>query len=313
MSAPDKTGGAAGRAGSAIHGVLLIDKPQGPTSHDVVARLRRTSGERTIGHTGTLDPRATGLLPLVLGRATKIASLLSGGDKVYEAAVRLGFRTSTDDSEGTPLGEISRALPPDDEIRSALDAFVGEFEQVPPDHSAKKVEGQRAYALARRAIQPALKPVRVTVRRLEWLGRHDDIVRVRMTTGTGFYVRAFARDLGGRLGCGGHLEALRRVGSSGFHLKDAISLEEAEGLGHDIARYVIAPAEALPHLAAVRVTEGGLRRVTHGNPVGPEHLEGQALVRTDTTAEVRILAPDGHLVALARAKGGALHPVVVLG
>jgi tRNA pseudouridine55 synthase len=298
---------------TAIDGVLLINKPEGPTSHDVVLRLRRTSGERTIGHTGTLDPRATGLLPLVLGRATKIASILTGGDKVYEAAVRLGFRTSTDDSEGVLVGEVSGSLPADDEIRQALENFLGDFEQVPPAHSAKKVNGKRAYALARRAIQPALKPVVVTVRNLEWLGRQDDVVRVRMTTGTGFYVRAFARDLGLRLGCGGHLQALRRVASSGFDLKDAIELAEAERMGREVARRVIAPADALPHLTAVRVTEAGLRRVTHGNSVGPEHLDGQSLMGTAQTADIRILAPDGHLVALARLKAGALHPVVVLG
>ena len=297
----------------AIDGVLLLNTPKGPTSHDVVVRLRRTSGQPTIGHTGTLDPLATGLLPLVLGRATKLASLLSGGDKVYEADVRLGFRTSTDDSEGAVVGDVSAALPADGDIRRVLEGFIGEFEQVPPDHSAKKVDGKRAYALARRAIQPALKPVMVTVRSLEWLGRQDDILRVRLTTGTGFYVRAFARDLGVRLGCGGHLHELCRVASSGFSLNDAIELGEAERLGRDVARHLIAPAGALPHLAAVRVNEGGLRRVTHGNAVGPEHLEGQSLGGINPTADVRILAPDGHLVALARPKAGALHPIVVLG
>src|SRR5689334_1990710 len=149
-------------------GILLVDKPAGPTSHDVVQRLRRASGERRVGHTGTLDPAATGLLPLVFGHATRLASLFTGAAKTYEAVVRLGFATDTDDRDGRPLGEPSPMTVGDDAIRRALDRFRGTFEQRPPAHSAKKVDGTRAYELARRSAPVLLRPVSVTVLDLEW-------------------------------------------------------------------------------------------------------------------------------------------------
>src|ERR1700680_165043 len=149
-----------------MDGVLLIDKPSGPTSHDVVARLRRTTGERGIGHSGTLDPLATGVMALVLGRATRLAPFLSRGDKTYEATIRLGVATDTDDALGRPVGDATTSLPDDAALRSALDAFRGTFDQVPPSHSAKKVAGEKAYDLARRAQAVVLRPVPVTVRLL---------------------------------------------------------------------------------------------------------------------------------------------------
>jgi len=296
-----------------MDGVLLIDKPAGPTSHDVVARLRRAIGQRAIGHTGTLDPNATGLLPLVLGRATRIASLLSGGDKNYDASIRLGFATDTDDTEGSPLGEPATVLPDDAAVLDALEHFRGAFEQVPPAHSAKKVEGARAYDLARRSRHVALQPVTVTVHALEWVGRDGDAVHVRVTAASGFYVRALARDLGARLGCGGHLAALRRTRSGPFAVTDALPLLEAERLGRDVAPHVLSAAAALPELAAVRVTDLGRRRAMHGNPLQPQHVEGQWVPVLATAAPVKVLDEAGELIALARMRGGALHPVVVLG
>src|SRR5689334_377631 len=162
-------------------GILLVDKPAGPTSHDVVQRLRRASGERRIGHTGTLDPAATGLLPLVFGQATRLASLLTGASKTYEAVVRLGFATDTDDREGRPVGAPSSPDVSDEEIVRALDRFRGTFEQTPPAHSAKKVDGTRAYELARRAAPLSLRPVPVTVLALESTGRTADRVGIRVS------------------------------------------------------------------------------------------------------------------------------------
>jgi tRNA pseudouridine55 synthase len=297
-----------------MDGLLLVDKPAGPTSHDVVARLRHTSGERSIGHTGTLDPRATGLLPLVFGRATRLASLIGGTEKTYEATVRLGVATDTDDADGQPLGEPSADLPAAADVLAALPQFVGTYEQLPPDHSAKKVGGHRAYDLARQARPVTLKPVEVTVRDLERLDAGPDWIRLRVTATSGFYVRALARDLGAALGCGGHLEALRRVRSGAFDVADAIGLDEAERLGRDLQARLVPPAAALPDLPAVAVTDQGLKRVLHGNPVGPEHVEGRWIPPAGATrGPVRVLAGDGRLVALAQARGGALHPVVVLG
>jgi tRNA pseudouridine55 synthase len=296
-----------------MDGVLLIDKPSGPTSHDVVARLRRTSGEKSIGHTGTLDPRATGLLPLVMGRATRLASFLSGGDKTYVATVRLGFATDTDDADGRPIGEPASALPDDASVDRALSAFAGSLEQLPPSHSAKKIGGRKAYELARREEPVTLKLVNVTVHEIARTGREGDQVHLIVTASAGFYVRALARDLGDRLGCGAHLLALRRTHSGSFDVADAVSLADAERLGRDVAARVLAPAEALPDLAAVRPNEAGLRRVLHGNPLGPEHLEGRWVPPATSPLPVRIVASDGRLIALARSRGGALHPVVVLG
>lgn len=294
-------------------GVLLVDKPAGPTSHDVVARIRRATGERAIGHTGTLDPRATGLLPLVLGRATRLAALLSGGDKTYEAVIRLGFATDTDDADGRPIGPVSTSRPTEAAIDAALDRFRGTYEQVPPQHSAKKIAGRKAYELARRDAPVPLAPVTVTVSALERLGRDGDLLSLRVTAASGFYVRALARDLGETLGCGAHLQALRRTQSGGFTVADALPLEEAERLGPDLAGRLIPPADALPHLPAVRVTPRGLTRVTHGNTVGPDDIEGRFLPPPTAGGPVRLLASDGRLVALAHSRGGALHPVTVLG
>jgi tRNA pseudouridine55 synthase len=296
-----------------MDGLLLIDKPSGPTSHDVVARIRRSSGERSIGHTGTLDPRATGLLPLLVGRATRLASLLIGSDKTYDAAVRLGVFTDTDDEEGTPLGERRSDLPEDAAVMAALSGFRGTIEQVPPQHSAKRVDGQRAYELARRARPVALRPVAVTVRRLDWRGREGDLLYLTVTASPGFYVRALARDLGAALGCGAHLAELRRTASGPFSVDAAIPLDLAEACGQEIVARLIAPADALPHLPMATVNAAGLRRVRHGNEVGPEHLETSWVATLGQAAAVRILDGAGHLLAVGKPRGGSLHPVVVLG
>lgn len=295
-----------------MDGVLLIDKPQGLTSHDVVVRLRRASGERAIGHTGTLDPQATGLLPLVLGRATRLAALLTAGSKTYEARIQLGIATTTDDAEGSAIGESSAVQPTDAEVDLALDRFRGTFDQLPPQHSAKKVAGRRAYELARRDEPVELKPVAVTVQSLERTGRAGPFVDLRVRASAGFYVRALARDLGTALGCGAHLVALRRTRNGAFDIAQALSLDDAERQGPDIASRLITPAAALPDLAAVSLNEAGLRRAAHGNPLGPEHVRG-AIPPPTSSEPVRLMDAEGRLVALARSRGGALHPIIVLG
>lgn len=293
-----------------MNGVLLIDKPGGLTSHDVVARMRRTLRERSIGHTGTLDPMATGLLVLVVGKATRLASLLSGRDKTYDATIRLGQDTTTDDADGNVLGPAN-PVPGESDIRAALEHFRGAFEQLPPAHSAKKVDGTRAYRLARANKPVTLTPVTVTVRELTWQGFDGASVRLRVCATAGFYVRSLARDLGARLGCGGHLTALRRVRSGSFVVEDALPLAEAEALGPDVAARLITSADALPDLAAVALTADGLRRVLHGNAIGPAEVEGP-FPASEPDAPVRVLA-DGRLVALGRLRAGTLHPIVVLG
>ena len=195
-----------------MDGVLVVDKPAGPTSHDVVSRVRRVLGTKRIGHTGTLDPLATGVLPLVIGRATRLASLLSGADKEYDAGVRLGLSTETYDA-------ADRVGPPPDpppdidfmRVELALDQFRGTFEQAPPAYSAKKIDGVAAYKLARRHTPVQPRSVQVTVAHLALHSYDRGLAQLRVRASAGFYVRSLAHDLGQRLGCGAHLETLRRV------------------------------------------------------------------------------------------------------
>jgi tRNA pseudouridine55 synthase len=304
-----------GETGYAMDGILLVDKPAGPTSHDVVARMRATTGERRIGHTGTLDPMATGLLVLVLGKATRLSNYLTGSEKSYRAVVRLGWSTDTDDALGqrkpSPADAPAADLPEDTLIIRALDRFRGEFDQVPPQHSAKKVGGERAYDLARKATVVELRAVPVTVSSLDLIRREGDLVTLAVTGSAGFYVRALARDLGEALGCGAHLAELRRVGAGRFGIDDAIPMAEAERLGRDVEARLISPADALSELPSVVVTARGLTRAQHGNPLSPEHLEGRWLPPAGGKP-TRILDAQGTLVALAHARGGALHPNLVL-
>ncbi len=296
-----------------MNGVLLIDKPSGPTSHDVVARLRQVTRERSIGHAGTLDPRATGLLVMLLGKATRLATLLSGHDKTYEAVLRLGWSTTTDDAAGDRVDGPGGPLPSDAALAAELAKFSGSFEQMPPQHSAKNVGGQRAYDLARRDQYVDLKTSTVSVRSLDLIGRQGDQVSLTMTVGAGFYVRSLARDLGERLGCGAHLHALRRTRSGAFAIGAATSLDDADQLGPLLEPRLISLADALPELPAVRLSEGGLARVRHGNPVGPQFVEGPWAPAGSGLTKIRLLDDTGALIALADLRGGMLHPAVVLG
>jgi tRNA pseudouridine55 synthase len=312
-----------------MDGVLVIDKPVGPTSHDVVARVRRALGERRVGHTGTLDPAASGVLPLVMGRATRLARFLSAGDKSYEAIIRLGFSTDTGDATGTPLTAAPlAAMPTLGEIDSALDAFRGVFMQQPPAYSAKKVGGTRSYRLARRSkregsilsTSPALPAaVQVTVHAADVIGVADDTLALRVRCSAGFYVRALAHDLGERLGTGGHLAGLRRTSSADFTLLDAIPLDLVERDG-EAARVAIVPlAATLPALASVRLTAEGAQRASHGRDLRAEDVRWNPVApgtapATNEEQWVRLLDDRGELVGIARASEATtvLHPFVVL-
>src|SRR5688572_28125591 len=206
-------------------GVLVIDKPQGLTSHDVVAAARRALGETKIGHTGTLDPLATGVLPLAIGRATRLVRFLAASDKDYEATIRFGLATDTYDVTGRELGRTN-AVPSRDDLMRALDALTGEYAQTPPPYSAKKVDGRRAYQLARADQEVTLAPVPVRVTRTELLDFSGTTARVALTCSAGFYVRSFAATLGEMTGTGACLEALRRTRSGDFALESALHVEE---------------------------------------------------------------------------------------
>ena len=225
-----------------MHGVLIIDKPAGPTSHDVVARVRRAIGISRIGHTGTLDPLATGVLALVVGRATRLAQFLSSDEKEYLAGVRLGSATATYDAEDRMVrgehGELTLQPPrhpaPDfseDALRAALAPFVGPYAQLPPPFSAKKIAGTPAYMLARLQKQVELKPANVSVRTLDLVSLSDGLATLRIVSSSGFYVRSLAHDLGQRLGCGAHLESLRRTRAGEFRVDQATPLDVVRGEG----------------------------------------------------------------------------------
>ena len=307
-----------------MDGLLIIDKPAGPTSHDVVARARRLLRERRIGHTGTLDPFATGVLPLVLGRATRLARFLSAGDKWYEATVRLGVVTDSYDTTGNPVGPVHGGPWPSLEaIDRALDEFRGQFLQRPPAFSAKKIGGRRSYRLARaaasagadanpsRALPAMPAAVGVTAHAIDVVAVEQERVTVRIRCSAGFYVRSLAHDLGERLGIGGHLVALRRTRSGDFDIGDAISLDAAER-DADAARSAVIPlARMLPGLAAVVLTEAGTRHVRHGRDLQPADLvDGLAIVH----GSVRLLDQTGQLVGVAQpgTLPGTLHPSIVL-
>jgi tRNA pseudouridine55 synthase len=307
-----------------MDGLLVIDKPAGLTSHDVVARMRRVLGERRIGHTGTLDPNASGVLPLVIGRATRLAKFLSGGNKTYEAVVHFGIATDSYDAEGTPVGAPwTGPSPARDEIERALDEFRGTFLQQPPAYSAKKIDGERSYKAARaarsghpaRPALPAPPAVAVTVHRLDLVSVSGEDVTLVVESSAGFYVRSLAHDLGARLGTGAHLAALRRTVSSGFTLDDAIPLEFAERSRDDAVEAVLPMESMLPQFAEVVLTDEGLLRALHGRDIGAADVASTNPSNLSNPLDhVRLVDQLGQLVAIAEPTGvpGVLHPSVVL-
>jgi tRNA pseudouridine55 synthase len=297
-----------GRAG-APEGGLVVDKAAGLTSHDVVALARRALGQPRIGHTGTLDPMATGVLPLLLGRATRLARFLAADHKTYEAAVRFGQSTSTYDAEGSPVGPVTRDLPDRAAIEAAIDRFRGRFDQMPPVVSAKKVGGHRAYALARAAQPVTLEPVTVEVSRLELAGFDGTVATLIIDCSAGFYVRSLAHDLGGALGVGGHLAALRRTRSGRFTLDGSVSIQRIVEDPDDAGAQVIGMADLLSDLPAQGLSSTEAAGVAQGRPV--EDLEGLGMARRPGRF-VRLLDAEGRLAAVAEARGHALHPLVVL-
>jgi len=211
-----------------INAVLVLDKPAGFTSHDIVNRVRRITGERSVGHLGTLDPMATGVLPLVLGRFTRLAQFFNDASKVYEGEIRFGFATDTYDAEGEPVGTIQNAEPSFEDIQRNLPALTGIIQQTPPAYSAKKINGVAAYKLARNDQPVELKPVEVTVHRFEILSVSGDRARFVTEVSAGTYVRSLVHDLGQALGYGAHLSELRRIRAGEFNISTAATLEDLE-------------------------------------------------------------------------------------
>jgi tRNA pseudouridine55 synthase len=296
-------------AHGAPEGGLVVDKTPGLTSHDIVAIARRSLGQPRVGHAGTLDPMATGVMVLLLGRATRLAQFLAQDEKCYDAVVAFGQATSTCDAEGTPVGPRSETPVARVALDAALARCRGSQMQIPPAVSAKKIGGHRAYDLARADKPVALEPVRVELREAEILEFDGHHATLRVTCSAGYYVRALARDLGEALGVGAHLHGLRRTRSGRFGLERAVGMDAlARGPADALAPAVLTPAELLAHLPAVVATSEGCERLGHGRTLEPAHLTG----RLPGAGETRVVDPSGRLVAIAKVRPGFLHPVVVL-
>lgn len=284
-----------------LHGVLPVDKPVGPTSHDAVAAVRRALGTRQVGHTGTLDPFASGLLLVCVGRATRLAEYLTALPKTYLATMRLGAATDTDDHTGAVLSSSDawRALSAED-VGAALARQVGTIEQLPPVYSAKKVDGQRAYDVARRGGEVERKAVTVTIARIELVSVDLPDVAFEVECGSGTYIRSIARDAGEVLGVGAHLTALRRT-RAGIHSADRAVPLDALGDGARVEAALLSPAEAVAHLPRVAVDEAGIAALGHGRPV-------PAAEDTPEGASLALVSAAGDLLAIGERSGPVVRP-----
>lgn len=314
-TAPEHSRSGDRRSPSGPDGVLVVDKPVGPSSHDVVALVRRLAGQRRVGHGGTLDPFATGVLPLYLGRATRLAEYHLGADKEYRATICFGAGSTTDDLEGE-LQPAAGPGPDREAVERVLAGFVGTVVQQPPAFSARKVAGRRAYALARAGVEAQLQPRAVTFHRLElaaWDGSDPErpmaVVTVACSAGT--YVRALARDLGIAVGNAAHLGALRRTAAGPFSLADAASLEAVRAAAAEgrLASLLLPVGAGLDHLPSVRLSGAEAAVVVRGGWIRTPRSAG---LGPDQALPVRVLDDEGRLIAIARLAGGRLAPAKVL-
>ena len=296
-----------------MNGLLVIDKPGGITSHDVVDSLRRITGERSIGHLGTLDPMATGVLPLLMGRFTRLAQYFSAAEKSYTGAIRFGFATETYDAEGEPCGpdrwpefETQLSL---ERVRQAAARFHGEMEQMPPPFSAKKIAGQPAYKLARAGKPVELKPAKIRIGRFAIDAMQNAEASFAVHISAGGYIRSIAHELGAELGCGAHLSRLRRTQASEFTLADAHTLDEVEllaGNADALERACVHPRHLLPEMPSVTGDDMALGRLRNGAQANLAEFSGAPLVK--------VFAGPRELAAIARRVAGTLfQPVAVMG
>lgn len=278
-------------------GIVVIDKPAGWTSMDVCAKLRGAFHEKRVGHAGTLDPMATGVLPVFVGQATKAVPFAEGGKKEYRAALRLGLTTDTQDTTGTALRSVSANVA-EDELRAALPRFLGEIGQIPPMYSAVKIQGKKLYELARRGVEVERKPRTVTIYELELLGREENgDWGLRVVCSKGTYIRTLCHDIGAALGCGGVMSALTRTMAAGFTLSEAVTLEQVQSSGAALLR----PTDSLfRNYPAYTVSDGEAeRRCRCGNPLRADLPDGT----------YRLYGGDGSFLALSRAENGVLTSI----
>jgi tRNA pseudouridine55 synthase len=293
-----------------LDGLIAVNKPSGWTSHDVVNKMRGIAGTRRVGHLGTLDPLATGVLPIMIGQTTRLARFWGDAEKAYEATVRFGFATSTYDRDGDRMSPAAEPYLTEDRIDACLAPMRGEIDQTPPPFSAKKTAGVAAYKLARKNLPVNLTPCRIFIYELTLKGIDGDRAHIFMRCSAGGYVRSIAHELGLALGCGAHVDQLVRTASGPFHLRQAFTLEQLQYF-KDEGRLEVAllrPAELLPHFPPVYLDELTVRQIRQGRDfsVSPFRVN-------QGTEYVKAIGPDGDLVAIGRIVLPHLyHPAIVL-
>jgi tRNA pseudouridine55 synthase len=290
-----------------MNGLLIVDKPAGMTSHDVVAIVRRVTGEKSIGHLGTLDPMATGVLPLLLGKYTRLAQFFGQAEKSYVGTIRFGFATDTFDAEGTAVAEpvaLTKSLA---ELRELALRFHGEMDQMPPVFSAKKIGGVPAHKLARAGKDVPVKAARITIQRFELRWLEDETAAFGMRVSAGGYVRSVAHELGELAGCGAHLASLRRTEAGAFTLAQAITLEELKAMTPaEVEARLPHPRSLLPEMPSVSVDEQTAGRIRNGMQVNVPEFSGAQMVKV-------FAGPRELLCVAKRVAGTLMQPVVVMG
>ncbi|HEU5341298.1 tRNA pseudouridine(55) synthase TruB [Edaphobacter sp.] len=291
-----------------MNGLLVLDKPAGCTSHDVVAIVRRATGEKSIGHLGTLDPMATGVLPLLLGKYTRLAQFFGQAEKHYEGHIRFGFATNTFDAEGDPVGEARPLTKSLDELRELAMVFHGEMDQVPPVFSAKKINGVPAHKLARAGAEVPVKAARITIHHFELRSLEGDTAAFTMEVSAGGYVRSVAHELGQMAGCGAHLATLRRTRAGVFSLAGAVTVEQLKQAASpiEIEAMLPHPRTLLPEMPSVTVDEQLAGRLRNGMQVNLPEFSQAPLVKVFTS-------PTEMLAIARRVAGTLMQPMIVMG
>lgn len=290
-----------------MNGLIILDKPAGMTSHDVVNIVRRATGERSVGHLGTLDPMATGVLPLLLGKYTRLAQFFGQAEKHYTGTIRFGFATNTFDAEGEAAAEPAPLTLSLDELRQLATRFHGELDQVPPVFSAKKINGVPAHKLARQGKEVPVKPARITIQNFELTGLEGDTATFVMHVSSGGYVRSVAHELGQLAGCGAHLTSLRRTQAGDFTLAQALTIDDLKRFSPaEVAARLPHPRTLLPDIPSVIADEQTAGRIRNGLQVNLPEFSRSPLVKVFST-------PSDLLAIARRVAGTLMQPTIVLG
>jgi tRNA pseudouridine55 synthase len=290
-----------------MNGLLVLDKPSGVTSHDVVSIVRRATGEKSIGHLGTLDPMATGVLPLLLGKYTRLAQFFGQAEKHYTGHIRFGFATDSFDADGVAAGDACPLTLSLEELRELSRRFRGEMDQMPPIFSAKKINGVAAHKLARAGAEVAVKPARITIHNFELTSLEGDTAAFAMSVSAGGYVRSVAHELGQLAGCGAHLSSLRRTRAGAFGMEQAITIDQLKGASvAELEGMLPHPRTLLPEMPSVTVDEQQAGRLRNGMQVNLPEFSQAPLVKVFTT-------PTDLLAVARRIAGTLMQPIVVMG